>query len=151
MPLGKASLDAGSNFRPREDKGKGGFRLPNLSLKDRLKHMGENFQEMLLRLIDERGLTDSQVYKKANVDRKLFSKIRCHPDYTPGKRTVVALAVALELNLDETTDLLRRAGLALSPSSKFDLIVEFCIMNRIYNIYEINAILFEYDQPLLGC
>ena len=116
-----------------------------------MRHMGESFQERLLRLIDERGLTDAQVYKKANVDRKLFSKIRCNSDYTPGKRTAVALAIALELNLDETLDLLRRAGMALSPSSKFDLIIEYCSNNNIYNIYEINALLFEYDQPMLGC
>ena len=114
-------------------------------------HLGENFQERLLRLIDERDLTDAEVYKKANIDRKLFSKIRCNADYTPRKRTAVALAVALELNLDETVDLLSRAGLALSPSSKFDLIVEYCIVHNIYNIFDINALLFEYDQPLLGC
>ena len=124
---------------------------PKASLSDVMSHMGESFQEMLLRLIDERGLTDSQVYRRANVDRKLFSKIRCNADYTPKKRTAVALAVALELSLDETVDLLRRAGMALSPSSKFDLIVEYCIENHIYNIFDINALLFEYDQQLLGC
>lgn len=130
------------------DKPKG-YSKPSLS--DVMRHMGETFQERLLRLIDERGLTDTEVYKKANVDRKLFSKIRCNNDYTPGKRTAVALAIALELNLDETMDLLRRAGMALSPSSKFDLIIEYCINNNIYNIFEINALLFEYDQPMLGC
>lgn len=124
---------------------------PKANLSDLMSHMGESFQEMLLRLIDERGLTDSQVYRRANVDRKLFSKIRCKADYTPKKRTAVALAVALELSLDETVDLLRRAGMALSPSSKFDLIVEYCIENHIYNIFDINALLFEYDQQLLGC
>lgn len=115
-----------------------------------LKHMEESFQERLLHLIDERQLTDVQVYKKANVDRKLFSKIRCNPQYSPRKQTAVALSVALELNLEETRDLLGRAGFALSPSSKFDLIVEYCIVNHIYSIYDINSLLFEYDQPMLG-
>ena len=92
-----------------------------------MEHVGETFQERLLRLIDERELTDTAVYKRANLDRKLFSKIRCNPDYRPRKRTAVALAIALELNLDETVDLLSRAELALSPSSKFDLILQFCL------------------------
>jgi len=120
------------------------------NLQDVIKHVGETFQERLLRLIDEKGLTDPEVYKKANIDRKLFSKIRCTPDYKPRKRTVIALAVALELNLDETVDLLGRAEMALSPGSKADLIVEYCISNQIYDIYEINTILLKYDQPLLG-
>ncbi len=115
-----------------------------------LKHLGESFRERLFRLIDERKLTDAEVYHKANVDRKLFSKIRCKEDYIPRKRTVLALAIALELSLEETADLLRRAGWALSPSSKFDLIVEYCIENGKYNIYEINALLFKYGQPMLG-
>ncbi len=121
------------------------------SLKDIVQHVGENFQECLLRLIDERGLTDTAVYKKANLDRKLFSKIRCTRNYTPSKRTAVALAIALTLNLDQTVDLLGRAGIALSPGSKFDLIIEYCIENGIYDIYEINALLFEYGEQLLGC
>ncbi|MBR0084942.1 MAG: RNase III inhibitor, partial [Lachnospiraceae bacterium] len=121
------------------------------SLKDIVQHVGENFQECLLRLIDERGLTDTVVYKKANLDRKLFSKIRCTRNYTPSKRTAVALAIALTLNLDQTIDLLGRAGIALSPGSKFDLIIEYCIENGIYDIYEINALLFEYGEQLLGC
>ena len=77
-----------------------------------MSRVGESFQERLLRLIDERGLKDAQVYKRANIDRKLFSKIRCNPDYTPKRQTAIALALALELNLDEMTDLLRRAGIA---------------------------------------
>ncbi len=124
---------------------------PLPSLPDIMAHLGESFQERLLRLIDARGLTDAQVYKKANVDRKLFSKIRCNPEYSPRKRTAVALAIALQLNLDETVDLLSRAGIALSPSSRFDLIVEYCIEHEIYDIFQVNAILFDYDQPLLGC
>ena len=112
--------------------------------------VGETFAERLFALIDERGLTDAEVYKKANLDRKLFSKIRCNENYKPGKRTAVALAVALQLNLDETVDLLGRAEMALSPSNKFDLIVEYCIEHGIYDVIEINSLLFEYDQPLLG-
>ncbi len=112
--------------------------------------VGESFQEMLLRFIDEREMTDTEVYKKANVDRKLFSKIRCNPDYHPSKKTALALAVALELNMDQTVDLLSRAELAFSPSRVFDLIVRYCIEHQIYDIMEINALLFEYEQPLLA-
>ena len=88
--------------------------------------------------------------QRANIDRKLFSKIRCKADYTPSRKTAISLAVALELNLDEMTDLLRKAGIALSPGSKFDLIIRYCVENRIYDTMRINAILFDYDQPLLG-
>ena len=121
------------------------------SLQDVVSQVSETFQERLLRLIDEKGMTDPQVYKKANIDRKLFSKIRCNPSYRPGKQTVVALAMALHLNLDETKDLLGRAEYAFSPSSKFDLIIQYCIENEIYDSYEVNLILFDYEQPLLGC
>ncbi len=120
------------------------------SLQEVVRQVGETFQERLFHLIDERELSDPQVYKKANIDRKLFSKIRCNAEYHPGKRTVLALAVALKLNLDQTTDLLARAGFAFSPSSKMDLIVKYCIEQRIYDIIEVNTILFDYDQPLLG-
>ncbi len=101
-------------------------------------------------MIDERGLTDAQVYKKANIDRKLFSKIRCLPDYKPKKKTALAFAVSVELNLDETLDLLKKAGFTLSHSSKFDLIVEYCITHGIYNVNDINTILFDHDQELLA-
>ena len=120
------------------------------SLQEVVDKVGESFQERLFHLIDERDLSDPQVYKKANIDRKLFSKIRCNADYHPGKRTVLALAVALKLNLDQTTDLMARAGFAFSPSSKMDLIVKYCIEQHIYDIIEVNTILFDYDQPLLG-
>ena len=119
-------------------------------LEDVLDRKADSFQQMLFRLIDRKGMTDPEVYKKANLDRKLFSKIRSSEEYLPKKKTVLALAVALELNMNETTDLLRRAGIALNPSSEFDLIVGYCIDHRIYNIFDINTYLFEFGQPLLG-
>ena len=120
------------------------------SLEDLLDHMGETFSQMLLRLIDERGLKDSVVYKKANIDRRHFSKIRNDADYVPTRKTVFAFAVALELSLDETKELLNRAGYAISPGSRFDVIVSYFLEQKHYNIYEINEVLFSYGQPLLG-
>ncbi len=119
-------------------------------LTDLLKRQGESFQQMLLRLIDERHFTDVEVYKRANMDRKLFSKIRSNSEYQPTKKTALALALALKLDLEDTMDLLGRAGLALSPSSRFDLIVEYCIRHSIYDMFEVNALLYEYDEPALG-
>ncbi len=126
------------------------FPTEGKSLDERLKHLDKTFQQYLFMLIDRRGLTDPEVYKKANIDRKHFSKIRSNVDYTPSKKTALALAIALELSLDETKDLLARAGLALSPSMMSDRIIEYCIETANYDIYEINCILFKYDQPTLG-
>ena len=120
------------------------------SLEDLLKTKDKSFADALLSLIDRKGLTDAYVYKKANVDRKLFNKIKLHPDYQPRKTTCLAFAVALELNLDETMDLISHAGYALSHSSKVDIIVEYFIKRKEYNIYEINSVLFDYDCPILG-
>lgn len=101
-------------------------------------------------LIDRTGKKDSEIYKKANVDRKLFSKIRNNLDYRPSKATALAFAFALELNLEETKDFIARAGYALSHSSKFDIIVEFFIRRKNYDVFELNEVLFAFDQPLIG-
>ena len=115
-----------------------------------LKDLDAGFSETLLQLIDRTGKKDSEIYKKANVDRKLFSKIRNNMDYRPSKTTALAFAFALELDVDETKDFISRAGFALSHSSKFDVIVEYFLVNRNYNVFELNEVLFAFDQPLIG-
>ena len=115
-----------------------------------LKDLDAGFSETLLQLIDRTGKKASEIYKKANVDRKLFSKIRNNMDYRPSKTTALAFAFALELDVDETKDFISRAGFALSHSSKFDVIVEYFLVNRNYNVFELNEVLFAFDQPLIG-
>lgn len=122
-------------------------KMPNLD--GMLNNLDRGFSETLLDLIDRTGKKDSEIYKKANVDRKLFSKIRNNADYRPSKTTAIAFAIALELNMDETDDLLARAGIALSQSNKFDVIVRYFIENKKYDIFELNSVLFEFDQPLI--
>lgn len=127
----------------------GGPAAPD-ELAERLAHLDVSFSDALLALIDERGLTDAQVYRRANLSRQLFSKIRSKPDYRPSKPTAVALALALGLTLPQTQELLAHAGLTLSHSSKFDVIVEFYLTRGVHDVMTVNEALFAFDQPLLG-
>jgi O-acetyl-ADP-ribose deacetylase len=123
-------------------------KIKHRTLDELIYKIDDTFSETLLKLIDQKGLSDREVYNKANIDRKHFSKIR-NKNYHPSKRTALALAVALQLNLDETKDLIKRAGYALSNSNLSDIIIEYCIKKK-YDIYIANMILFEYEQDLLG-
>ena len=137
--------------RPREELGTPFFDNElSTALNDKIMEKDESFQQMLLRLIDEHGLKDSECYKRALIDRRHFSRIRSNAAYQPTKPTAVAFAVALKLNMDETIELLKKAGFALSKSNVFDIIITYYIECKIYDIYEINYALEYYDQPLLG-
>ena len=121
------------------------------SLEEMLRLEDAGFTQTLLRLIDEKGEKDSAIYKKANISKQHFSKIRNNPDYKPTKATAIAFAIALELNMEQTQDLIGRAGYALTSSSKFDMIIMYFIQNRNYNMFDINEMLYAFDQSLLGC
>ena len=125
--------------------------VDEMSLDELLDSPAESFQEKLFQLIDKSGLDDVTVYKKANITKKVFSDIKTKKNYKPSKKTAVAFAIALELPIDETKDLLQRAGIALSPSSKFDLIVGYYISHGIYDMMEINLTLFKNEQECIGC
>ena len=112
---------------------------------------GETFQQQLFRLIDEKGCSEVSVYKKANIDKKLFHKIKSKENYQPSKPTVLAFAIALELDLEETNELLKTAGFALSPGNRYDLIIKYFIERKIYDIYQINSVLFDYNEKCFGC
>ncbi|MBR0186661.1 MAG: hypothetical protein IJQ24_11600, partial [Synergistaceae bacterium] len=126
------------------------YKIENKTLDDMLSSSDKTFQQRLFELIDASGMDEVTVYKKANIDRKLFSRIRCNKDYRPNKKTAVALAIALKLDMPTMLDLLSRAEIAFSPCSKFDIIIRYFVEKRMYDILEINAALFKYGQPMLG-
>lgn len=123
----------------------------SIELDEALSELDESFSQMLFRLIDEKGITDVECYKKANVDRKVFSKIRNANTYRPSKTTAVAFAMALELPFEKAKRLIELAGYSLTHNNKFDVIIEYLILNKKYDIFEANQVLFEFDQKLLGC
>ena len=134
----------------RIERGMSSTKAINRNIDDLMGQMEETFSQRLLRMIDERGMTDAEAYTKAYVDRRHFSKIRKDVNYAPNKKTVLAFTIALELSLDEAKDLLRSAGFALSRSSKTDIIVAYFLQNKIYDMFEINDVLYAYEQPIFS-
>ena len=126
------------------------YTLASLSLEEAVKQLDEGFSEMLLRKISESGMTDAQCYKRANIDRRLFSKIKNDKHYTPSKSTVIAFALALELPMEELREMLGKAGYSLTRACEFDIIVEYFVTQGIYNVFTINEALFAFDQNLIG-
>lgn len=144
---GVSTFDADTTFKEGTIDG---TNIPISSLEELVDSVGETFCEMLFRKIEEKGLTDAEVYKKADIDRKLFSKIRSNPAYHPQKNTVIALALALELPIDEFNDMLSRAEYAFSPSSKADLIIKYFVEHGVYDLMTINFTLDEYGLEIIG-
>ena len=137
-------------YMSRQNEDPAGTAPLSPSLDELMSEIDEPFPEALIRLIVQKGLSDPEVYKKANIDRKLFSKIKNSKNYKPCKVTCIAFAIALELSLDETRELIGKAGYALTHSSKFDIIIEYFILGKNYDIFEINEVLFAFGQPLIG-
>lgn len=122
-----------------------------ISEKDLEQQLENSFSKELLSIIEKRNLKSVDVYRKANIDRKHFSKIKNNPDYRPSKITAIAFALAFELDIDETDDFIGKAGYKLTHSSRFDIIIEYCIENKIYNVIEVNDILYDFGENLIGC
>ena len=143
-------FDISTMQKTKIKKGMSSTMTVNRKIDDLMNQLEETFSQRLLRMIDERGLKDSQVYTKAYVDRRHFSKIRKDVNYVPNKKTVLAFTIALELSLDEAKDLLGSAGFALSRSSKTDVIIAYFLQNKIYDMFEINDVLYAYGQSVFG-
>ena len=141
-------IDVSTMQKTKIKKGMSSTMSVNRNIDNLMNQLEETFSQRLLRMIDERGMTDSEAYTKAYVDRRHFSKIRKDVNYVPNKKTVLAFTIALELSLDEAKDLLASAGFALSRSSKTDIIVAYFLQNKIYDMFEINDVLDAYGQPV---
>ena len=141
-------FDVSTMQKTKIQKGMSSTMSVNRNIDNLMNQLEETFSQRLLRMIDERGMTDSEAYAKAYVDRRHFSKIRKDINYVPNKKTVLAFTIALELSLDEAKDLLASAGFALSRSSKTDIIVAYFLQNKIYDMFEINEVLDAYGQPV---